>query len=366
MRVRLKPVNEQVVVITGASSGIGLATARLLAQRGARLVLVARSEEALKKLAEELRAKGCEAIHVAADVSSVEEVRRASAAAIERFGGYDTWVNDAGVSIYGRLEEVPLDEQKRLFDTNYWGVVHGSLVAAEHLRRRGGAIINVGSIVSDRSIPLQGAYAASKHAVKGFTDALRMELEHEGAPVSVTLIKPASIDTPFTSHARNYMAEEPTLPPPVYAPETVARAIVRCCEHATREVTVGGGGRALTAAGSLMPRLTDRFMEAAMFRLQRSGRRSARPRRDGLFEASGEGLERGAYEGMVRERSYFTAAQLHPVVTVAAAALGAAAAGYALWEMLRPAPKPTVRRRAERAVRPVVERARRAVAGRWS
>src|SRR5439155_6660231 len=115
------------------------------------------------------------------------------------------------------------EDHQRLMQTNFWGVVHGSTVAARHLRERGGgAIINLGSIVSDRAIPLQGMYSASKHAVKGYTDALRMELEEEGAPIAVTLVKPAGINTPFPRHAKNYMEREATLPPPVYAPEVVA------------------------------------------------------------------------------------------------------------------------------------------------
>src|SRR6266704_1952330 len=140
--------------------------------------------------------------------------------------------------------------------------IHGSPVAARHLRERGGgAIINLGSIVSDRAIPLQGMYSASKHAVKGYTDALRMELEEEGAPIAVTLVKPAGINTPFPRHAKNYMEREATLPPPVYAPEVVARTILYCCEHPTRDIIVGGAGKGVVAAGHYAPRLTDRIME---------------------------------------------------------------------------------------------------------
>jgi short-subunit dehydrogenase len=167
MSVQLKGLAEQVMVITGASSGIGLVTARMAAQRGARLVLAARSEDALRRLADEIQAEGGEAVTVVADVGREEDVRRIGEAAVEYFGGFDTWVNNAGVSIYGRVLEVSTEDHRKLFETNYWGVVHGSYVAAEHLRTRGGAIITVGSSLSDRAIPLQGTYCASKHAVKG-------------------------------------------------------------------------------------------------------------------------------------------------------------------------------------------------------
>ena len=260
MKVKLKKLNKQVMVITGASSGIGLVTARMAAQRGARLVLVARSEKALKQLADEINQNGGEAIYLVTDVGDEQQVRRISETAIGRFGGFDTWVNNAGVSIYGRMFDVPLEDERRVFDTNFWGVVYGSLVAARHLRGRGGAIINVGSTLSDRAIPLQGIYSASKHAVKGFTDALRMELEEEGAPVSVTLIKPGAIDTPYRQHAKNYLPMEPNLPAPVYAPEIVAETILHCAEHPERDVFAGGGGKAISALGKYAPRLTDKMM----------------------------------------------------------------------------------------------------------
>src|SRR5436305_7369106 len=241
---RLKKLSEQTIVITGASSGIGLVTARMAAKQGARLVLAARSEEALRQLVDEIRTEGGEAVYVVADVGHEDDVLRIRDAAMRSFGGFDTWVNNAGVSIYGRVLDVSLADHRKLFETNYWGLVHGSRIAAEHLKQRGGAIINVGSSLSDRAIPLQGTYCASKHAVKGFTDALRMELEEEGAPISVTLIKPSAIDTPYKDHAKNYLPQEPKNPPPVYAPETVAHAILRAATHPVRDVFVGGAAKA--------------------------------------------------------------------------------------------------------------------------
>src|SRR5206468_2433942 len=202
-------VEKQVIVITGASSGIGLTTARLAARRGARLVLAARNEEALRRLTDEINSAGGRSVYVVADVANEGDLKKVEGEALAQFGNFDTWINNAATSIYGKLEDVPIDDFRRLFETNFWGTVYGSLIAARNLKINGGALINVGSTLSDRAIPLQGMYCASKHAVRGFTDALRMELEAEKAPISVTLVKPAAIDTPYKDHARNYLDVEP-------------------------------------------------------------------------------------------------------------------------------------------------------------
>ena len=269
MAVRLKPLDEQVIVVTGASSGIGLATAHLAASRGARLVLVSRNAQALEELSAEIRRGGGEAVAVVADVARHEDLERVSQKAREMFGGFDTWVNNAGVAVYGTVEEVPLSDHRRVFDVDYWGVVHGSLIAARELSDRGGAIINIGSVLSDRAVVLQGPYCAAKHAVKGFTETLRMELEHDGAPVSVTLIKPSAIDTPFFEHARSLL-DTPGIrnPPPAYDPALVAKAILHAAETPKRTIVVGFGGYAISLMGGHFPRLTDMLMEAVGYRSQ--------------------------------------------------------------------------------------------------
>jgi short-subunit dehydrogenase len=325
----LKQLPDQVIVLTGASSGIGRATAKMAADAGAKLVLAARSENALNELVDEINSTGGEAVAVVADVGVEEDVDKIASTAIANFGGFDTWVNNAGVSIYGKLTDVPLEDQRRLFDTNYWGVVYGSLVAATHLARNGGAIINVGSIVSDRALPLQGAYSASKHAVKGFTDALRVELEHEEVPVSVTLIKPGAIDTPYTQHAKNYLEVEPRFPPPVYAPEVVADAILHCAENRVRDLFVGGSGKVFATAEKYAPRVTDKLMDLLAFDAQKSDKPSRARHRNALDKPSGGGSSRGNHDGYVAESSIYTKSAMHLHPTLIAGGLLLAGIGLA-------------------------------------
>src|SRR5690606_8734684 len=180
-----KPLDQQVIVVTGASSGIGLCTALAAAEQGARVVLAARSLDVLEEAVATIVAAGGQALATQCDVSRRADVDAVARLAHQRFGGIDTWVNNAGVSIYWRLEEVGEADSRRLFDVNFWGVVNGSLAALPFLRASGGVLVNLGSEVSDAVVPLQGMYSASKHAVKGFTDALRVEEEHVGdSPVS--------------------------------------------------------------------------------------------------------------------------------------------------------------------------------------
>lgn len=316
-----KPLREQVLVITGASSGIGLATARMAVQRGARVVLAARSEDALTKLAAEF---GPRAVSVVADVGRREDVQAIADKAVATFGGFDTWVNVAGLTVYGPLREISQEDHERLIRTNFWGTVNGSLIAAEHLRQRGGALVNVGSIASDLAFPFQGLYAASKHAVKGFTDTLRMELIAEGAPVSVTLIKPASIDTPLPSRARNYMDREPTLPPPIYPPSEVANAILHAAVHPQRDIFVGGG-KLFVMGKEFAPGAYDE-LAPAIIALQK---RSQPPRKpNGALHAPQDaGRERGDPPVYVQRTSAYTRASLHPLASAGAVlGLGAAAA----------------------------------------
>jgi NAD(P)-dependent dehydrogenase (short-subunit alcohol dehydrogenase family) len=307
---KLKPLSDQVMVITGASSGIGLATAIMAAERGAHVVLISRDQDDLARAAEDMRARGGRASHYVADVADFAALERVARDVVVEHGRIDTWINNAGVTVYGLIEEVPLADARRLFDTNYWGVVNGSLAALPHLRGGGGALINVGSVLSDTGYPLQGHYTASKHAVKGFTDSLRLEVEKSGAPVSITLIQPAAIDTPYPEHARNYLGVEAKHMPPVYAPEVVARAILRCAEKPERNVLVGGSGKAFSTTEKLAPRLFDLMKEATGFK----GQLTDTPARgeDTLYHPRPyDARVRGNYPGRVMESSAYTRARLN-------------------------------------------------------
>lgn len=320
--MKLKNISEQTIVITGATSGIGLTTARMAAEKGAKVVLVARNEEALRELANEIKANGGRATFYAADVADENALREASRRAMSEFGGFDTWINNAGGSIYGRIMEVPTEDLRRLFETNVWGVVNGSKIAVEHLRGRGGSLINVGSEVSDVTIPLQGMYSASKHAVKSFTEALRMELEADKMPVSVTVIQPTAINTPFPQNAKNYLPYEPQLPQPLYAPELVAEAILYCAQNPMKEFYVGEMAKIHSSMATIAPHLSEKMNELTIDSSQNSGKPANRNRGDGLYDTNSNLRERGAPERFTLETSVYQKSKMHPYVT-GALALGA-------------------------------------------
>jgi NAD(P)-dependent dehydrogenase (short-subunit alcohol dehydrogenase family) len=329
MKPELLPLNEQVMVITGASSGIGLVTAKEAARRGASVVLAARNGDELAQAVHEIRHGGGRAIHITADVSDPQQVDTIGEAAIRAFGRIDTWVNNAAVSMYGRITELSLEDMRRQMDINFWGQVYGSRTAVKHLRNRGGALINVGSALSDRAIPLQGIYCSAKHALKAFTDTLRMELEDEGTPISVTLVKPASIDTPFFDKAKTYLGVEPKPVPPVYAPEVVAGVILHAAQHPLRELIAGGAGAKLSAA-RFAPRLADKYMERWTFDAQKTDV-PAGGRPDNLYApVNGDGGERGHnWRGHTRASSVYTSAMLRPATAAGIAAATVALAGAA-------------------------------------
>jgi NADP-dependent 3-hydroxy acid dehydrogenase YdfG len=318
-RMTLKPLNQQVVVLTGGTSGIGLVAARLLADRGARLFLVACNGDALQAVCAQIRNGGGQADYAVADVAERGELEVAAAKAVETFGGFDTWVNDAGAFIYGRLDTVPLEDQRRLFDVTYWGMVHGTLIAADRLKQTGGgAIINIGSVLGEIAIPYQGAYCAAKFAIKGFTEAFRREAEAEGHPISFTLIKPAAINSPFTDHARNRM-DTPGIrnPPPAYDPHLVARAIAYACEKPVRDLTVGGaGGLSLVIGNLLAPRVMD-WITARVGHASMTTDDPGNPaERDNLYEPREDLSENSSLHPFTRRTSLTLEAQLHPRATL--------------------------------------------------
>jgi NAD(P)-dependent dehydrogenase (short-subunit alcohol dehydrogenase family) len=256
-----RPIRDQIVVITGASSGIGRETALMFGERGATVVLAARNETALASVAKEVERIGGRASAVVTDVARWEQVARLARQAAERFGRIDTWVNNAGVSAYATVEELTVAEIERVIQVNLLGEIYGMKAALPYLKRqRHGTIINVASALAERAVPLQAAYCASKHGIKGFTEALRLELAREQSGITVTLIEPSSINTPLFTHARSKMGVEPMPIPPIYEPRVVAEAILFAAEHPRRTIVAGGAGKVMTILQRISPVLLDRYM----------------------------------------------------------------------------------------------------------
>lgn len=329
MRIKLKPLSEQTIVITGGSSGIGLAIARKAAQYGARVVLVARSGEALEAVCHTISREGGTADYVIGDVGIRDDMRNVVETVVARYGGFDTWVNDAGIGVYARFEELSDDDHHKLFQTNYWGVVYGSLEALKHLRQSGGALINIGSISGDVPAPILSAYTATKHAVRGFTNSLRLEVMHDKLPVSVTLIKPSGMHTPFGRHARNYMDKESQVPPPVYHPDLVADAVMHAATHPTRSITVGGAGGAMIWLTRLCPNLADQIYSRLYFHTA-LGKRDRQSDESALYYAGGEGEMLGNQNSHIRRHSLYTYKQTHPWLKPVCL-VGGAALAFALY-----------------------------------
>lgn len=325
-----RPLHQQTIVITGASSGIGRETAVEAGARGANVVLAARGEPALHEVAREIEAAGGRALVVPTDVGDRAQVERLAGAAVEHFGRIDTWVNDASVSVYATVEETTPEEFERVVQVNLMGTVYGCKAALPYMKQQGGGtLINVSSTLAERAVPLMVSYCAAKHAVKGFTEGLRMELAREGNDIHVVQILPSSINTPFFDHARSKLGVKPQPIPPVYEPRVVAEAILFAAEHPRRDIYAGGFGRLLSVMGKISGPLTDRYMllGGQMFKQQKSDQPD--DGRDSLFAPQGPNAVRGNYAGMTMPVSPYTRyLELHPnrKRIVAAALLAGAAA----------------------------------------
>lgn len=285
--------NNPVVVITGASSGIGKATALHFAEEGARLVLAARRKRLLEDLAEECEALGAEAIAVETDVTDQNDVERLAKSAIKEFGQIDVWINNAGASVIGRFDEVPMEENEQVVKINLFGTMYGTAEALRHFRKREeGVLINVASALARHAAPYQAAYVASKHGIRGLTDAVRQELyANDERDIYLCTVMPVSMNTPFFRHAANRSGHKVQAIPPVYDPERVAETIVDLAWNPQREVIVGSFGKMIAAQQHLSPELTDRQVAKVTHRRQIENAPREKDRSGSLFRPMKDGTE---------------------------------------------------------------------------
>ncbi len=326
--MQLKPIDQQVVVVMGASSGIGRETALQFAGRGAKVVVSARSEEGLRTLVDEIRRNGGTAIAVPADVTDFEQVKAVADRAAAEYGRLDTWVHAAAVAIYATFEQTTPEEFKRVVDTDLNGQAYGAMAALPHLRREGrGALIHVSSIEARRAFPFHSAYAAAKHGIDGMLEVLRVELRKEGVPISVTNVMPAGINTPLFNKSRTKLGVKPMPAPPIYQPSTVAKVILYAAEHPTRDLIAGGAGKAMLMTQRLSPRLMDAIVTRVGFRIQQTKEpRSADAPNNVFGPIQGYDRVEGDFTGQSLKRSAYNWLETHPIVRsglLAGTALGA-------------------------------------------
>jgi len=283
--MQLKPISQQIVAVVGASSGIGRLTALEFAAKGAKVVVSARSQEGLETLVKEIQSQGGEAVAVVADVKNFEQVKAIADKAIEQYGRLDTWVHAAATGILAPFEKITPEEFQQIIDVNLMGQVHGAMAALPHLKREGrGALIHISSMEGRRALPLQSPYSAAKHGVEGFLESLRVELQHEGIPISVTSIKPAVINTPFYNKVQTKLGVKPTGIPPYYEPSLVADAILYVAEHPTRDFIVGDVGKVLDVLQRLSPELVDSILVLVGFQGQRTTEPKSEAAPNNVFE----------------------------------------------------------------------------------
>jgi short-subunit dehydrogenase len=319
-----------VVVITGASAGVGRATARAFAARGAKIGLVARNRKALEAARAEVEARGGEAVVAIADVADPDAVERAAALVEQTFGPIDVWINNAMASVLGPIKDIPPDEFRRVTEVTYLGVVHGTQAALRRmLPRDRGVIVQVGSTLAYRGIPLQAPYCAAKHAVQGFHDALRSELLHDGSGVQVTMVNLPAVNTPQFRWIRNHMPRKAQPFGTIFEPEVAARAIVWASEHPRRELNVGWGTTQAIVANAFAPELLDRYLARVGFDNQQGSEPDDPDRPDNLFSpVAGDAGAHGVFGEQARTTSPQLWANTHRGV-LAAAVAGLAIVGLA-------------------------------------
>ncbi len=275
------------VVITGASAGVGRAIALKFAREGARLTLIARSPEGLESARRNVVAAGGKAIVIPLDVAAAEAVDGAAQTAADHWGGIDVWINNAMVTMFAPLSAMSAEEFRRITEVDYLGYVHGTIAALRHMRaRNAGTIIQIGSALSHRAIPLQSAYCGAKFAIRGFTEALRSELIHDKLDIRLTIVQLPAVNTPQFDWARNAFPNRPQPVPPIFAPEAIADAVYRAARNAPRDVWLGFSSLKAIVGGALVPNFVDRYLARAGYEGQFTQEAQPPGQKDNLFQPS--------------------------------------------------------------------------------
>lgn len=322
----------ETVVITGASAGVGRATARLFGEHGARVALLARGRDGLEAARAEVEAAGGQALVVPCDVADPDQVEAAAQAVEEAFGPIDIWINNAMAAVLARAWDTSPEEFKRVTDVTYLGQVYGALAALKRMRSRDrGTIVFVGSVLAYRGIPLQSSYCAAKHAVQGFLDSLRSELLEEGSGVNVTMVQLPGLNTPQFDWVETRLPRKPQPVPPVYQPEVAARAIYWAAHSTRRELTVGARAAAILWGNKFLPGVGDRYLAATGVDSQMRPEAVEPDRRSNLWQPlPGDAGAHGAFDGIAHERSLHLWANTHRALFALGAGALAGAAALAL------------------------------------
>jgi short-subunit dehydrogenase len=323
----------QVVVVTGSSGGVGRAIAHAFAKRGARIGLLARGAEALDRVVEEVESFGGQALAVPTDVADHAQIEAAAVAVEERFGDIDVWVNDAMSTVFAEFAHLEPDEFKRATEVTYLGTVYGTMVALSRMKPRDhGVIVQVGSALAYRAIPLQAAYCGSKFAIRGFTDSLRVELMHDRSNVHVTMVQLPGVNTTQFNWCRSKMPDHPQPVPPIYQPEIPAEAVYWAAQHHRREVWVGASAVLAILGNRVAPSLADRYLARTGFKGQQMQGKPVSPERpDNLFEPLPQlAATHGIFDDQAKTRSpQMWMATHRPAVFGGLLGLAAAAGGIA-------------------------------------
>ncbi len=318
---------EQTAVICGGTAGVGRATAHALAQAGYRIAVIARREQGLADTRSELEAAGAKVLAIAADVADAEAIDRAAERIEKELGPIEIWVNAAMATVFGPVNKISAAEFKRVTEVTYLGFVHGTLAALRHMESRNrGTIVQVGSALSYRAIPLQSAYCAAKFAIRGFTDSLRCELIHTNSRVRLTMVQLPAHNTPQFDWSRNKMQKRPQPVPPIHTPEVAARAIVRAATDAPRELWLGRASFQAIIGNMFMPGLLDRMMAKQAWSGQMTDEPSSDEQPDNLFQP---------VEGLHRIDGRFGAQAKHKALGLSSETVGKlAAAGLAVTSVI--------------------------------